>query len=249
MGLGANQPRGGFKMIEILLGLAAGVSTGLGGLFALRSRDNLHLILGFSAGAVIGVAFFDLLPEALNMAEKDYHHMVVTSAVACGFLAFMLLNRIVAAQMRKAEGSPRHLEALGLSLHSVLDGFGMGLAFEVSPSLGFVVAAAVLAHDFSDGINIVSLVVKGQGDDQTPALRWLWVNSISPIAGVLLAKLFVVPATTLGLLLAVFSGFFIYIGASELIPESQHKHPLFSTSVFTVLGAAVIFIAIQFAHF
>lgn len=234
-------------MVEVLLGLAAGVSTGLGGLFALKARDNLHLILGFSAGAVIGVAFFDLLPEALNLAEKDYKHMVVTSAVACGFLVFMLLNRIVAAQMRKAENSPRHLEAFGLSLHSVLDGFGMGLAFEVSPSLGFVVAAAVLAHDFSDGINIVSLVIKDKGD-QSPALKWLWINSASPIAGVLLAKLFVVPQTSLGLLLAVFSGFFIYIGASELIPESQHKHPLFSTSIFTVLGAAVIFISIQLAH-
>ncbi len=235
-------------MLEILLGLCAGVSTALGGLFALKRRDNLHLILGFSAGAVIGVAFFDLLPEALNMAEKRYQHMVVTSTAACGFLAFMLLNRIVSAQIQKEPNSPRHLEALGLTMHSILDGLGMGLAFRVSPSLGFVVAAAVLAHDFSDGINIVSLVLQENGS-QSPALRWLWINSLSPLFGVLIAQVFRVPQTTLGLLLAVFSGFFIYIGASELIPESQHKHPLFSTSLFTVLGAAVIFVAVQFAHF
>jgi zinc transporter ZupT len=63
----------------LFVGVAALVATLLGGLFALRFKDKLHLILGFSAGAVIAVAFFDLLPEAIALANKDYDVSVVTS--------------------------------------------------------------------------------------------------------------------------------------------------------------------------
>jgi zinc transporter ZupT len=61
----------------LFVGVAALVATLLGGLFALRFKDKLHLILGFSAGAVIAVAFFDLLPEAIALANKDYDVSVV----------------------------------------------------------------------------------------------------------------------------------------------------------------------------
>src|SRR5437016_5656280 len=89
----------------ILLGIAAFVATVLGGSFALRFRDRLHLILGFSAGAVVAVAFFDLIPEAIQLGSKPYGQgeliiqantaSKITSLVALGFVLFMLLDRMV----------------------------------------------------------------------------------------------------------------------------------------------------------
>jgi zinc transporter ZupT len=59
-------------MLLALIAAAAFCATFAGGLFALRLRDKLHLVLGFSAGAVIAVAFFDLLPEALELGKAYY---------------------------------------------------------------------------------------------------------------------------------------------------------------------------------
>src|ERR1700745_3627662 len=84
-----------FGIMVILIAGATLVSTLVGGLVALKLRDKLHLILGFSAGAVIGVAFFDLLPESMELGEKYFAHSTVTGVVAFGFLAYLILDRVV----------------------------------------------------------------------------------------------------------------------------------------------------------
>jgi ZIP family zinc transporter len=155
--------------MALLLGFAALGATLLGGLFALRYQDKLHLILGFSAGAVLGVALFDLLPEAFSLAGKQYAAATVTLFVAVGFFAFMFLNRVLLLHPEDEEHSDHghhrqgSLGAASLSLHSFLDGVGIGLAFKVSTTVGAIVAAAVLAHDFSDGVNTVSVILKNRG--------------------------------------------------------------------------------------
>src|ERR1700689_4995522 len=87
----------------LLLVIAAGtfLSTLLGGLLALRLKDRLHLILGFSAGAVIGVAFFDLIPEALDLAVPPYTTPAVLAVVALGFIVYMILDRTIAPRGHK----------------------------------------------------------------------------------------------------------------------------------------------------
>src|SRR5437667_9433465 len=79
--------------MPLLLGIAAALSTLLGGLFALKRQDKLHRILGFSAGAVIGVAFFDLMPEALELGSKNHELGFVTSIIALGFTIYLVLDR------------------------------------------------------------------------------------------------------------------------------------------------------------
>src|SRR5207244_9107806 len=91
-------------MALVLIAVATFGFTLLGGLFALRFKDQLHLILGFSAGAVIGVAFFDLLPEAISLAHTRYGIATVTSVVALGFMVFMLLDRWITFCSRDEEG-------------------------------------------------------------------------------------------------------------------------------------------------
>ena len=104
----------------------------------------------------------------------------------------------------------------------------------------------MLAHDFSDGINTVTVVLKNRGRDLS-ALRWLAVDAVAPIAGVASTYLFTLSDVKLGVVLALFCGFFLYIGASDLLPESHHRHPKALTGLMNIAGAAVIWVAIHFA--
>ena len=234
----------------ILIGIAAFCSTFLGGLFALYLKDRLHLILGFSAGAVIGVAFFDLMPEAIELLSKDHTAGFVTSIIALGFALYLVLDRLIVLHRHHEDDLHEH-EGRGtwgagtLSVHSFLDGVGIGLAFHVSMAIGLVVAAAVLAHDFSDGINTVNMILKNNGD-RGRALRWLAADALAPVAGVLTTLLFSISEENLGLLIALFCGFFLYIGTSDLLPESHHAHPKQWTTISTVLGMLVLYFVMRF---
>ncbi|MBI3633644.1 MAG: ZIP family metal transporter [Candidatus Vogelbacteria bacterium] len=231
-----------------IITIATFFSTLIGGLFALHLKDRLHLILGFSAGAIIAVAFFDLLPEALDLAGKSYSTTTILAVLVAGFSTYLVLDRLILLHGNSThEGGDEKRGNAGagsLSFHSFLDGVGIGLSFQVSAAIGAVVAAAVLTHDFSDGINTVNLVLKNKGE-RSRALWWLLVDAIAPVVGVLSTSFFVLPENKLGLLLALFSGFFLYIGASDLIPESYHSHPSHWTTVMTIIGILTLYIVIK----
>jgi len=238
--------------MALLFGILAVVFTLLGGLFALRFKDKMHWILGFSAGAVVAVAFFDLMPEAISMGTGSYSFSTITSVIAIGFIIFMILDRALSIHAHHDEDNCQNKEhsgfhgATALAIHSFLDGLGIGLAFKASPAVGMIVAAAVLAHDFSDGINTVSLVIKN-GGTKKQAFKWLTVDAIAPMLGISSTFLFSLSETTLGVILAMFCGFFLYIGASDLLPESHHAHPKKITTMMTVLGMLVLYVAIKLA--
>ena len=73
---------------------------------------------------------------------------------------------------------------------------------------------------------------------------WLLLDASAPVIGVASTYFFTLPDTAFGTVLALFAGFFLYIGASDLIPESYHAHPKFLTTVMTLAGAAVLYLAI-----
>lgn len=239
--------------MALIVAFATVVSTFLGGLFGIRFKDKMHLILGFSAGAVIGVAIFDLLPEAVSLASKDYSIDLVTVLIASGFVLYMVLDRYFSLRLdchddeacENVNHSPQ-LGAAALCLHSFLDGVAIGLAFKVTPMIGWVVATAVLAHDFSDGINTVNMILKDKGREKL-AFNWLIADALAPAIGVIATLFFSVGEAQLGLILGIFTGLFLYIGASDLVPESHHRHPAFLTTVLTILGMSVIFAAVHFA--
>ena len=236
----------------IIITILTFFSTLLGGLFALRFKDRLHLILGFSAGAIIAVAFFDLIPEAIELGAEKFEISFITGIIALGFVLYMILDRFIFLHSHNHEEGEVCLHPQGklgagsLSVHSFLDGMIIGLAFQVSPAVGAIVAVAVLTHDFSDGINTVNMILKNNGNKKE-AFRWLLVDSIAPVLGIVATLFFTLPATSLGIILALFAGFFLYIGASDLLPESHHAHPTFWTTFMTILGVLVLFGAIKLA--
>ena len=228
-------------MLLLAIAAAAFVSTLAGGLLALRLHDKLHLILGFSAGAVIGVAFFDLLPEAVNFGEKFYSPSAILSCTALGFLSYLVIDRILSIHGDAPSRGP--FAAAVLCVHSLLDGVAIGLAFQASHAVGIVVAIAVLTHDFSDGINTMNMVLKN-GGSRPQGLRWLAADALAPVLGIASTYFFTLRSAGFGAALALFAGFFLYIGASDLIPESYHAHPKFLTTAMTLVGAAVLYLAI-----
>jgi ZIP family zinc transporter len=242
-------------MLVMAIALATGAATMTGGLFAIALRDRLHLVLGFSAGAVIGVAFFDLIPEALKTGA-DLGPRTIMLLSAAGFFFYTLIDRgliLHAGAMGEGDDEDHRgmhvrgwLGAGSLSAHSFMDGLAIGLAFQASRAMGMLVAVAVLVHDFSDGLNTVNVVAQSNGDRRA-ALRWLAVDAAAPIAGAALSLFLHPRADLIAPVLAVFSGFFLYIGASDLLPESHHGHPKFFTTLATLLGAATLLIATQIA--
>lgn len=235
----------------ILISIGAFIATFLGGLIAIRFKDRLHLILGFSAGAIIGVAFFDLMPEALELASGLFDASTTLSFVVLGFISYMILDRSIVLHSHTEEDNHHHLHrgnvgAGSLSIHSFLDGVAIGLAFQVGSALGIIVAIAVLVHDFSDGMNTVNMILKNHGSKKL-ALKWLTMDAVAPILGVISTLFFTLEETMLGIILALFSGFFLYIGASDLLPESHHGHSTMWTTFATILGVAVLYSAIKLA--
>jgi ZIP family zinc transporter len=239
-------------ILVMTIALAAACATMIGGSLALRLKDKLHLILGFSAGAVLAVAFFDLLPEALDLGVQFYTPAMLMTFTAIGFFAYTVLDRVILLHAHHDSDDGTHSTRRGLigagslSGHSFLDGFAIGLAFQASTAVGVIVAAAVLTHDFSDGINTVNLILKN-GGTRREAFKWLIADAAAPVLGAAATLFIHVPESILSLILATFAGFFLYIGASDLLPESHHQHPRALTTVMTLLGAVVLFIVIHLA--
>jgi len=228
----------------LILALAAGASaaTMTGGLFALKLKSLLPIAVGFSAGAVIGVAFFDLAPEALEAGQGIYDARTLLTIAAGGFFLYTVLDRMLARHDCEGMAGPARgmMGAASFSAHSVLDGFAMGVAFHASREIGLAVAAAVLSHDFADGLNTVTVVTKN-GGSRAFALRWLAVDAVAPLLGASLSLLVAPGANVLAFLLALFCGFFLHIGASGLLPESHRAFPRPTTTLATLTGAAFLY--------
>ena len=192
---------------------------------------------------MIGVALFDLTPEALQLGARIASPEMVLGLIGVGFCGYMVLERALRAAASDQAG---HLGPASLTLHSLLDGVGVGLAFQVAPAVGVVTAVAVLAHDIADGVNTVTLSLSGGGGPGR-AKGWLIADAAAPLVGIGLTRLFSVGAGELGLAVALFAGFFLYIGASELAPASHRALPRVWTSLATAAGMAAIWIAVRLA--
>jgi zinc transporter ZupT len=246
-------------MITILfVAFATFFSTLAGGLFALRFRDRLHLILSFTAGVLLGVVSFAILPEIFDLThEQGIDATGAMIALVVGFLLFHSIEKLVLVhQVHEADYAAHHhpqvgvLSAFALAGHSFMDGVGIGLAFQVSQIVGIIVAIAVIAHDFCDGLNTVSLMLVHRNTTRR-SFAMLVLDAIAPILGAASTLVFRVPPTVLTLFMGFFAGFLLYIGASDILPEA-HSQARPATVLgligLTCLGAAFIFVAVRLAR-
>jgi zinc transporter ZupT len=245
-------------------------STLLGGFAALRLRHRLHAFMALAAGVVVATAVADLLPEAYDLAGRD-SALKIGAAAVVGFIGFSFVEAFLhqssfehaddhgpdqddvgGSPGLSHEGRPAWwlgvLPPISLIVHSTLDGVAIGLAFQAGASIGLVVLLAVLAHDFADGMNVVTLALDAARGERL-AVGLLIVDALAPVAGAALSVLVTIPPIALGLLLAAFAGAFIAIGAGHLLPESQHRDPRRGPALVALsgLGGLVVLIVRSFA--
>lgn len=241
-------------MTAVFLSLVTFLSTTLGGIFALRHRPWMHLIMGFTAGVLVGLVAFDLLPEIFRQINAQ--HLDPTGpmgALVVGFLLFHTAEKIIViyhARDAVASGQPYPtvgvLSAAALCGHSFLDGVGIGVGFQVSTSAGVAVAIAVIAHDFSDGLNTVTLMLVNNNPLRR-TLALLLTDAMTPVLGALSTLLFRLPHRALPFYLGFFAGFLLYIGASDILPRAWQGRGRYRTIVMTVLGTIFAFAVTRFA--
>jgi len=219
----------------------------------LRAKDRLHRLLGLTAGVVIGVVAFDLLPEIFESIGHGVSAREAMLALVAGFLLFHIIEKSILIHHSQERDYEVHhhqhvgiASALALSGHSFLDGLGIGLGFQAGTGVGIAVAIAVIAHDFSDGLNTVTLMLVNN-NNRRRALAFLLVDALASVAGAIVGTLVSITPGGLTLYLGFFAGFLLYIGASEILPEAHSKHSSYATIALTILGAAFMFFVTRYA--
>ena len=238
----------------IALAAVTAIATSAGGFLAIRSRDRLHLVLGLSAGLLLGLVAFDLLPEVFELNTQKFGNVpTVAIAFVLGFLALHFAEQIFGSH-EPAESDYGHehdhsvniagtLGALAMGGHVFLDGVALGLSFKISDALGFAVFIAILSHAFSDGLNTVSLLIKS-GHWTKRAIALLGLDALMRVSGAALGTYVVISDASLSLYLAMFSGFVIYLATSHILPEAHSRHPSKMTMLATVIGVIAMWLIV-----
>ena len=240
-------------MLVFLLTIAASIAALAGGYTALRSRRWLNLALALTAGLVLGLVAFDLLPEIFDISNTRHLDPVWPMvALVSGFLLFHIFEKFVPIhEASEAQYGPhRHprlgtVRAIALSGHSFLDGLSIGVAFQVSTAVGTAVALAVIGHRFADGFDTTTFMVFHK-NKLSHIKVWLAVVVLMPILGGLLSLVYEFPEKALAIYLGFFAGFILYIAATNIIPQAHSEEFSRKSIVLTIFGTVFMFIVTRF---
>lgn len=201
------------------------------------SRAVLPLV-ALSAGALLGGAFFHLLPEAEETLGNN-----LWLVLALAFLLFFVLEQFL--HWHHCHHSPKehspvgHMLLVANGIHSLLDGLAVAAAVLVDPALGLLAFALIAAHEIPQSLGDFGALVHS-GWAPRRALIWNFVSSLPfVLGGALLFALPVDPAW----ILPIAAGGFLYIGASDLLPQLRAASPRQQAMefLFLVLGFAILF--------
>lgn len=222
-----------------------------------------HLLFSFAAGTLLGTAFFDLLPEAASNAADAPQNIDIFLWTLIGILTFFLIERFIhwfhhhhehpdSASSLQAAGPALKptvaLITLGDGVHNFIDGVAIAASFLLNIPLGIVTSLAVAAHEIPQEIGDFSILLH-KGVNRKKVLLLNLLSSAAAIAGAVLT--FFMADFVTGLLpvfLAITAGFFIYIAASDLIPEIHEKNKAgfaFIESFLLILGVFVIWVFVS----
>lgn len=238
-------------------------STLTGGLFVLRNtRLSVKYFFAFAAGALIGVSFFDLMPEAIDLVQgAGIASVAVTGTIVVAFFFFHILDRALVIHAMRHGHLPEGenaipdkallvngtIRASGLSIHSFLDGVAIGVAFHIGFQLGVIVGLAVVFHDFSDGLNTVT-VMRRAGSTGRLSFLWLLVDALTPLIGAISTFAFTLSPGILAVMLAFFIGEFLFIGAADMLPEAHLRGTSYRVVLASILGVLLIFTVTRFLN-
>lgn len=239
------------RLYPIILSFVTFLATLMGGYVASRSRRRFGVIAAFSAGVLIAVPLFQLLPATLTLAANLHvPSQNVLYVTALGFIFLYMLERLLSVKKVRSGDTWKYVRhstggiygASELVVHSFVDGFAIGVGFRFDFHIGIIVALAVIFHDFPDGMNIVTVMLNS-GNSLKTSLRMLLLDAITPVLGAIASLFITLLDQYLVYLLPFFAGGFLYLGASDLLPEAHEEtSPAIAFGV-SLVGFLVIFIA------
>lgn len=236
-----------FFMI-VLAALAESLVSFSGGILAFLSQEKIkkfaHFVVSFAVGALLGVALLELIPEAAEMASLE----MIMPLVLFGILVFFVLEKFLFWYHCHDGRCPVHtynyLILWGDFLHNFIDGAIIALTFLADVQLGILTTIAVIFHEIPQEIGDFGILLHG-GFSRGKALFYNFIISLGTIAGALLAYVFgaylqgYIPFT-----LAVIAGNFIYLAATDLMPELHEPNTKLYHSVVQIaliaLGAVLV---------
>lgn len=233
-----------------LFGVLTFLSTLLGGAIALRFSSYLKYLIAFSGGALVALSLIHVIPESLEILEGQEPHFVLGISLGV-FVITHFLDKLLNfhGHTHSEECEEQHkvdrkqhigiLPVFGLILHTFLDGLSIGAGFAISFETGILISMIVLLHDFADGINTVTLLLRNQVH-KVLVFILLAIGSLAPVLGVLVSSFLNLSETTLGFILAAYAGFFLYLGATDLLPEAHKERSSLKLVAVTILGVAVV---------
>lgn len=190
-------------------------------------RRTLFLLISLAAGALLGDAFIHLIPEAF----EEVAPLTVSILVLAGFLSFFVLEKFLHWHHSHGddEFSPEHarihpvghLVLVSDGVHNLIDGLAIGAAFLIGPEVGIATTLAILLHEIPQEIGDFGLLIHA-GYSRAKALMMNFLSALSAFLGVGLAFWLSSAEGIAPLITAFAAGNFIYIAASDLVPE-LHK--------------------------
>lgn len=223
----------------IILSSIALISGTIGGYIPLTkknwSEETLRGFIGFAAGLMISVALLHMIPEVTSR----YTFFTVLS----GFFVLYLLEHFMMMHSCPETGCEIHeigkLAFLGLSFHSLFDGIGMGTSFIVSEPLGIMVGFAVLMHKLPIGFSLSSIMITGKYDKNEIIQFVLIFSSMTPV-GAIFSNILLREITKdlLDMAIAFIAGNFLYLGASDLLPQTHEERSL-KIILWVIFGALI----------
>ena len=234
----------------IIFSLVGGVASLAGGVLLLKFKLKPSVISDyvtpFAAGALLSAAFLDLLKES---AESNLYEQGLYGALG-GILLFFFLERFFSwfhHHHPHKEGvmkDPKiNMIIIGDSLHNIIDGLAIGAAFLISPKVGIVSALAVAAHEIPQEIGDFGLLLS-KGMERKKVLLFNLVSaSLSTFSAVAIFLIGSSITINTAPLLGVVAGMFIYIAASDIIPEihkSNSKKIVNLSSMMLILGVVSV---------
>jgi ZIP family zinc transporter len=245
------------KIYPLVLSFITFLATLAGGYTAAKNRSKFGYIAAFSAGVLIAVPLFQLLPTSLTLAAKtNVSAQEVLYVTGLGFIFLYMLERLLAVKKVRSGDTwkfERHSTggfygASELALHSFVDGFSIGVGFHFNFQIGMVIALAVIFHDFPDGMNTVTVMLKS-GNSLKSSLRMLMLDAVTPVLGAIVSLFITSVDRYLVYLLPFFAGGFLYLGASDLLPEAHDEISPAMAFGISLIGFLVIFIASKFLNY
>ena len=218
-------------LLMVLATLAGSVISLIGGILLLRAKKRretaILLTLPFGAGALLAAAFFDLLPEAFDEGEPQ----TLLLWTLFGFTLFFVLERTASWFHHHHEHDKGHQNAqqrsliiIGDIMHNAIDGLAIAAAFLVSIPTGIITALAVSAHEIPKELGTFALLLSRGWKGRKVIIANLATALATLVTALLVYYLGTDAHLPVGPLLALTAGFFIYVAASDIIPEI-HEQP------------------------